>query len=309
MALFLAGMANLFVGMGQLVTQEPGFGDVIVGRRGELMLFRLMPFSHHMKKAQAELVVGLDWKLTRVFTHWEAVDRQLPVAHPLVLLEDLTREIAQSMMADLPGLRAVVQEQETVFALARGNYKVLKKQVHEALRLFNCFMRGYRWTVWFGMAQRVPGRGQSYGRWSRAASRSQTLWEEMVKAGVQADAQAPPLTLGDDTTVEQFAELVRRFDAAYWAIVAAEVGLKLARGNLRLAQIKATTMLMAYGHGLRARFGDKGELIKSMPELWPKSTMNKKKKGKAKKKARKDSVGTGRGIVPQRAGVGVALPG
>ena len=299
----------MFVGMGQFVVRETGSGDAIVVRRGELMFFRLLPFPDCMKKAQAELVVGLDRKLTRVFTHWEAVDRKLPAAHPLVLLEDLTRAAAQSLVADLPGLRAVVQEQETVFAIARGNYKVLKKQVHEALRLFNCFMRGYRWTVWFGMVQRVPGRGQSYGRWSRAASRSQTLWEEMVKAGVQADPQAPLLTLGDDSTVEQFAELVRRFDAAYWAIVAAEVGLRLARGNLRLAQIKATTMLMAYGHGLRARFGDKGELIKSMPELWPKSTMNKKKKGKAKKKARKESVGTGRGIVPQRAGVGVALPG
>ena len=93
------------------------------------------------------------------------------------------------------------------------------------------------------------------------------------------------------------------------SIVAAEVGLKLARGNLRLAQIKATTMLMAYGHGLRARFGDKGELIQSMPELWPKTAANKKKKRKAKKKARKDLASAGRGVVPQRADAGVALPG
>ena len=98
----------------------------------------------------------------------------------------------------------------------------------------------------------------------------------MVNAGLKADPLAPPLTLGDDTTVEQFAELVRAFDAAYWAIVDAEVDLKIAHGNLRLAQDEATALLMAYGHGLRARFGDKGELIRSMPELWPRPKAKRK---------------------------------
>lgn len=48
----------------------------------------------------------------------------------------------------------------------------------------------------------------------------------------------------------------RTFDAAYEAIGEVEVDLKIARGNLRLAQAEATALLMAYGHGVRARFGD-----------------------------------------------------
>jgi hypothetical protein len=55
-----------------------------------------------MKTAQPELVVGLNAKLSQVLAHWKAVDRKLPAAHPLVLLESMTREASQKLAAGLP---------------------------------------------------------------------------------------------------------------------------------------------------------------------------------------------------------------
>lgn len=37
------------------------------------------------------------------------------------------------------------------------------------------------------------------------------------------------------------------------------LALKLARGALARAQVEATDLLMAYGHGVRARLGQRGE--------------------------------------------------
>lgn len=243
-----------------------------------------------MKTAQPELVVGLDGKLTRVLKHWEAVNRALPVAHPLVLLQGSTREASGRLAAGLPALREVVEEGEMDLAVARGNYEVLKADVHRVLRLFNSWMRGcFQGTSWFPLVRRVPGRGQSYEHWSGAAANALNLWQRIVKAppDPEVDPLARPLMLGDGTTVTQFAKLVRAFDAAYEAIGDAEVDLKVARGNLGLAQDEATALLMAFGHGLRARFGDKGELIRSMPQLWPKDSASSDRKRKRSRTRRR----------------------
>jgi hypothetical protein len=213
-----------------------------------------------------------------------------PAAHPLVLLESMTREASQKLAAGLPALREVVEEREMDLTVARGNYEVLKADVHRVLRLFNSWMRGcFQGTSWFPLVLRVPGRGQSYAHWSDAATNALSIWQRIVKAppDPEVDPRARPLTLGDGTTVKQFAALVRAFDAAHETIGDAEVDLKIARGNLRLAQAEATALLMAYGHGLRARFGDKGELIQSMPELWPKdSASSGKRRSHARRRQR-----------------------
>ena len=72
-------------------------------------------------------------------------------------------------------------------------------------------------------------------------------------------------------TVDQFAELAKAFDDAYWEIIGAEVDFGIARGRLLLAQREATALLMAYGHGVRGRFGQRSEMERSIPELWPKA--------------------------------------
>lgn len=286
----VAKMANIVAEMPHFVPEMPHIAgkmvnrvDVVITRRGELAFYPLMPLSHGMKTAQPELVVGLNEKLTRVLAHWKTVDRKLPAAHPLVLLESMTREASQKLAAGLSALREVVEEGEIDLAVARGNYEVLKADVHRVLRLFNSWMRGcFQGTSWFPLVQRVPGRGQSYEHWSGAATNALNLWQRIVKAPPDPDVNplARPLMLGDGTTVTQFAKLVRAFDAAYEAIGDAEVDLKIGRGDLRLAQAEATALLMAYGHGLRARFGDEGELIRSMPELWPKNAASSDRKRK-----------------------------
>ena len=276
-------MAHLVPEIAHRVAELTNRVGVVRTRHGEFMFYRLRPLSHCMKTAQPELVVGLDEKLTRVLTHWKAVDRGLPAAHPLVLLESTTREASQKLATGLPALREVVEEREMDLAVARGNYGALKADMHRVLRLFNSWMRGcFQGTSWFPLVRRVPGRGQSYGHWSGAATNALNLWQRIVKAppDPEVDPLARPLTLGDGTTVKEFAKLVRAFDVAYGAIGDAEVDLKIARGDLWLAQDEATALLMAYGHGLRARFGDHAELIRSMPVLWPKNSVSSKKKRK-----------------------------
>lgn len=84
-----------------------------------------------------------------------------------------------------------------------------------------------------------------------------------------------PLTLTDGRTVQEFAAVVRVFEAADRAIIAAEVDLEIARGALQRAQAEATGLLMAYGHGVRARLGQKGFLVRTIPQVWPKHRARK----------------------------------
>ena len=46
--------------------------------------------------------------------------------------------------------------------------------------------------------------------------------------------------------------------------------------DLSRAQEEATALLMAYGHGVRARLGDKAALVDSIPQLWPKHSSRPK---------------------------------
>jgi hypothetical protein len=234
-----------------------------------------MPLSYRMKTAQPELVVDLDQHFTQVLGHWGAVDRVLPAAHPLVLLQDVTREASATLVAGLSALRRAVEERETHLALARGDYEMLKADLHRRLPQFNSLLRGYyQGSRWFAARRRVPGRGQSFEHWSETARAVLTVWRAIADAPPTPGVSplAHPGTLGDGTTVEQFAELLRAFEAAYWRIMEEEVELKIASGNLMLAQDQATALLMAYGHGVRARLGNRGTLVEMIPRLWPEHT-------------------------------------
>ncbi len=162
--------------------------------------------------------------------------------------------------------------------LARAAYERHKRQVHRWVRDFNVWMRGnYRGTQWFAAVRRVPGRGQSYQHWWDAAMNALQLWQKVVREPLPP-LPGPwrwPVKLGDGRTVEQFEELVKAFEASWWAMISAEVELKVARGALALAQAEATGLLMAYGHGVRARLGQKGALVRAIPQLWPKHRAKK----------------------------------
>jgi hypothetical protein len=69
---------------------------------------------------------------------------------------------------------------------------------------------------------------------------------------------------------------VQAFETAWRAWLRAELELKIARGALRLAQECATALLMAYGHGVRARLGQKRALVRSIPNLWPRHKAKRK---------------------------------
>ena len=141
------------------------------------------------------------------------------------------------------------------------------------------WMRGkYRSTPFFALVRRVPGRGESFGIWRRAANDALGMWKHIV-------ANPPPpfpdgtqwrVTLADGRTVEEFERVVRAFEAAWWALCEPKMDLKLARGALELAQREGAALLMAYGHGVRARLGNRGRLVRAIPQLWPKHRAKRK---------------------------------
>jgi hypothetical protein len=79
-----------------------------------------------------------------------------------------------------------------------------------------------------------------------------------------------PLTLGGDGgSIADFEAAMKAFDEAYQALGPARAKVKLARGALEQAQSEAAALLMAYGHGVRARLGPRGALVRGLPQLWP----------------------------------------
>ena len=223
--------------------------------------------------SQPQLLVGLEAKMARVGKHWVAVDQELPPDYPLVLLSGVAGGGFDELAGRLPELGEAVRAAELDLKLARAGYERRKRAVHQWVRDINGWMRAYyRGTPWFALVRRVPGLGQSYQHWWEAAQEALGMWRRIV-----ADPPAPlpgpwvwPLTCGDGRTVEQFEEVVKAFAAAWWALSAPAVELKLARGGLWRAQGEAAALLMAYGHGVRARLGQRGALVRSIPRLWPK---------------------------------------
>ncbi len=208
----------------------------------------------------------------RAARHWAAVDAELPREYPLVLLSGVTREKFDGLAKRLRSLQEAVDGMELEITLARVGYEGHKRKVHEWLRAINVWMRGnYRGTDWFAVVQRVPGRGQSYQHWWDATERTLRMWRRIVTNPLPP-LPGPweyPLTLENGGTVEEFEAVVKAFKAAYRATVSPETDLKMARGALRRAQQEAADLLMAYGHGVRARLGQSGALMRAIPQLWP----------------------------------------
>jgi hypothetical protein len=226
-----------------------------------------------MKKSSAGLLVGLDGKLARVSKHWLAVDQVLPPDFPLLLLLGVGRAGLDELAERLPGLRRAVRDAELGEKLVWADYERWKRELHQWLLWINAWMRAdYRGTNWFWLVQRVPGRGQSYEHWWDAAQGALSMWKMIVE-----DPPKPfpcgserSLTMGGGETVEQFEQVVKAFKAAWAAIRPVAGKVKLARGALEMAQNEAASLLMAYGHGVQARLGQEGELVRSIPQLWPK---------------------------------------
>ena len=218
--------------------------------------------------SQAELVVGLYRKLERVSDHWGLVNVELPAAYPLVLLQGVGRTEFDQLTERLPELRTAMRQQKFEMKLAWEAYRGQKGIIHDFLRVMNVWMRAYfKETPWIELMPRVPGRLESYGRWWNAAMDMLCLWKRMVEE--QPENPGWPMDLGAGRTLEQFEAAIAAFESARGAILPAEMDWKLAREVLRGAQRETTALLMAYGHGVRARLGHEGRLVRTIPKVWP----------------------------------------
>lgn len=243
-----------------------------------------------MKSPPSGLLVGLHDKLKRAQRHWVVVDQALPPAHPLLLLSCVGCGGLHELMDRLRERGQEVQAAEQKLKLARAWYEERKWALHPWLRDINILMRGkHRWTPWFALVRRVPGRGQSYQHWWDAATRALNLWKDLAAATPETEPGPNPWPrqMSGGRTVEQFEAAVKAFEAARWAINPLEVDLKMARGALEAAQAEATDLLMAYGHGVRARLGQAGELVKKIPQFWPRSSASSDRKRKQSRTRRR----------------------
>lgn len=235
----------------------------------KLRFFLLLPLFDGMKMAQAPLLVALDDKLARVARHWAVVNEALPLEFPLVLQHGVVEAGFVGLSGRLPGFRDGVDAAELNVKLARAAYERRKGDVHEWVRAIHVWMRAnYRGTDCFALMRRMPGRGRCCQYWREAARGALGMWV-LVVTNPPPGPGGWPKTLWDGRTMEEFAVVVKSFEEAHVAIIAAEVDLKIARGILQRAQAEATALLMAYGHGVRARLRDHGALVDSIPQLWP----------------------------------------
>ena len=228
-----------------------------------------MPIAYGMKLSHCGLLSGLYGKMQRVNLHWALVDDELPAAYPLVLLSGVDRAGFDGLVERMSGLREGVGPAKFNAKLARARYVGCRAKVHRWVRDINVWMRGsYQGTDWFTLVRRVPGLRRGYGIWWKAAHHALELWKDIVKNPEPGPCQWP-VELGNGGTVEQFAEVIRAFEAAREGLRPAEMDLKLAHSALRRARAEGAALLMAYGHGVRARLGEDGALVRSIPRLWP----------------------------------------
>ena len=248
--------------------------------RTKLVVLREMPIAYGMKLSHCGLLSGLYGKMQRVNLHWALVDDELPASYPLILLSGVHRAGFYGLVERLPGLREGVRTAKFNAKLARAQYAGCRAKVHRWMRDINVWMRGsYQGTVWFTLVRPVPGLRRGYDLWWKAAHHALELWKSIVKNPEPGPVQWP-VTLGNGGTVEQFAEVIRAFEAAREGLRPAEMDLKLAQSVLRRTRAEGAALLMAYGHGVRARLGEDGALVRKIPQLWPRhSTKPRSKRG------------------------------
>lgn len=252
-----------------------------------------------MSTKHAPLLDGLQEKLSRVRRHWALVDDELLPASPLVLLGDVGLEGFAELCGRLPELRLAVDSVELEMRLARAAYERRKEALHEWLRAIRMWMRvNYQETDYYPLVRRPPVRGASFKRWHQAALKTLAMWQAMVANPPEPlplesedDVESGemweyPVTLSEGAvkqfdevvkpTVQHFAEVVRAFEVSDVALIEVETDLEITRSALTKAQAEATALLIAYGHGVRARLGQKGALVRSIPQVWPRHKPKRK---------------------------------
>ena len=237
-------------------------------RWNEFRFQALLPLFWVMKPSQPELLVDLQGKLRRVVMHWALVDEALPPAFPLLLLEDVNRAAAEQLAKDLPVQEEKVQAAECPVTLAWTRYHRSKSVVHQWVLSINRWLRAeYRGTAWIESLQPVPTSAQAFEHWQTAARNTLVLWQDIVETP-PAERGDRPTTLDDGRTVEDFSKVLDDFIAANENIINAEFHLRRAQTVMRLKQDKVAAVLMAYGHGVRARLKRGDELLSSIPGVW-----------------------------------------
>ena len=222
-----------------------------------------------MKAAQPELLMNLDEKLNRVLAHWRQVNEALPPTEPLVLQDGLDRAAFAALVLEVSALRDAELDRRQTVTLARAAYERRKAAVHDWVRSIFQWMRAWmEGTEVMSLVVRVPGRGESYQHWWNVAHAALGLWRRLEAA--PPPVAGWPMDFRPDCTLEHFKEAVEEFESAWWAILVAEVDLKIDRAVRNQALLRLTELLMAYTHCVRGRFPAESLMVESLPRLWRK---------------------------------------
>lgn len=228
-----------------------------------------------MNRSMDKLHDDLRWKLLPklvvTLRHWTLVDEYLPPDQPLVVLERTPLEAARQLVPELPRLHAEVRKRRQEVALAQAEARIRKRVLHDDVRWFNQWVRGYfPHTILPRVLVLLPGIGEGFDSWFDAAVRTLRNWQWLAAAPPPGPGW--PMDRGDGFSQAQFEQEIKDWFAAHDAIREARLEVRLADGALAVAMAEAEAILKAYGHAARSRLRENSALRALIPRLWPKRT-------------------------------------
>ena len=200
--------------------------------------------------------------------HWALANGQSASARPLKVLDNLDRE-------DLFALRDVLQHgpsalnsaiKEELFA--HEALVVPKKRLISAMKNHHGLIRGhFPDSRWQRLLAALPQFMARPAVWRPTFYHTTFCWRKVALQWPNAY-----FVIDADFTrysAEDFAVDLQKLEAAYIEMLECEAVTALAQAEWDISNEQAMEMMKAYGHAVKARFGNSHPLSATLPQLWP----------------------------------------
>ena len=212
--------------------------------------------------------------------HWTLANQRSAPDRPLEVLQNLLRNDLLALRERLQrGPAAVTTAVEEELWASEATVALLQRLL-VAMKKYHGLIRGhFPESRWQRLLAPVPGAKARPAVWRPAFGHTLFCWRKVApllpNSSVVIDASSLPYG------AETFADDLQKLEAAYLTVLDCEAETALAEAEWEIWHEQAMAVMKAYGHAVKARFGNASSLAATLPQLWPGP-----KRGERRKKRR-----------------------
>lgn len=210
----------------------------------------------------------------QISKHWALVNRVLPQAHSLEVLEDVDLAAFSDLPATKDALERELRERLQDARIERAALGLAKRSLYERMKWFRQMMIAY-WhrSLWFSVLPLMPDVKAGAGEFMEPMREVARMWPKV--AALPPVVPSGELVAPDGYSAGDFVAELAGLESLWRALYEAEQEVAIARGALLIFYRHAAAAVAAYGHAAGSRLAPGHELLASIPRLWRKKKVVK----------------------------------